>query len=169
MVEALLDAMTMRPGIASVPAMTNQRPARRSYLIWGPKVLAPFRTGVKKTSVETLSTPSAAPVVFEKLRIRPFAARMNCAGPAAPLGSGGSEPNSPRVAPTYPCRNVVGSFASISVPDAVSDPWSATVAADSRLTVGRRTTRRRSSLPSPKTSASCPCCDSSSMSCALVA
>ena len=77
---------------------------------------APLRTGVKNALVVTLRTPSAAPVAREKLRMRPLAARMNCAGPAAPLGSGGSEPSSPNDAPVKVCRNVAARCADRSVP-----------------------------------------------------
>src|SRR3989442_2389059 len=43
----------------------------------------------KKTSVSTLSTPSATPVVLLKLRIRPLSAMMNWVGPTVPIVSGG--------------------------------------------------------------------------------
>ncbi len=55
-VEALLEAITMRPGTASVAAMMNQRPASRSYLTFGPNVFAPARTEVKKALVVRFST-----------------------------------------------------------------------------------------------------------------
>jgi hypothetical protein len=111
-VEALLEAITTRPGVASVTAMMNQRPAIRSYLTLGVKMDAPFRTDAKNAFVVTLSTPSATPLAFEKLRMRPFAAKMNCAGPAPPLGSGGSEPSSPRLAPVKFCATATGAASS---------------------------------------------------------
>jgi len=48
-----------------------------------------FLTFAKNVAVLTLSTPSAVPDLL-KLRRRPFAMAMNCAGPAPPLPSGGS-------------------------------------------------------------------------------
>ncbi len=143
-VEALLDAITMRPGTASVAAMTNQRPASRSYFTFGPKTFAPARTGVKNALAVRFSTWSAEAVAFEKLRMRPLAARMNCDGPAAPLGSGGSEPVSPSVAPTKFWRNVAGSEALISSPTTADSRASRPGAVDFN-SVGLRTMRRRSS------------------------
>ena len=82
----------MRPGIASVAAMMNQRPASRSYLTFGPNVFAPARTGREERVGREVQHAVGRARGLEKLRMRPLAARMNCVGPAAPLGSGGSDP-----------------------------------------------------------------------------
>ena len=143
----------IRPGSASVAIMMNQRPASRSYLTFGANVAAPLRTDPKKVLVETLRTPSGAPVAREKLRMRPLAAKMNCAGPAAPLGSGGSDPSSPRLAAVYDCRNDTGSDASSGSCATAASAGAAPVAA-----TGRGTRRRRGGTVS--------CC-SSSESCVI--
>ncbi len=101
MVEALLEAITMRPGSASVAAVMNHRPASRSYFTLGPNVAAPLRTAPKNALIERFRTLSATPLVREKLLRRPLAATMNCVGPAALLGSGGSDPVSPRFIAVY--------------------------------------------------------------------
>ena len=49
-------------------------------------------TELKNTSGSTLSAPSASPVVFLKLRKRPFTVTMYCVGPTAPIVSGGTNP-----------------------------------------------------------------------------
>src|SRR5512135_3187777 len=56
-------------------------------------------TLAKNTSVLRFSTPSAAPVDFTKLRMRPLTATMNCVGPTAPIESGGKAFVSASVAP----------------------------------------------------------------------
>ena len=56
---------------------------------------APFEgviTLAKKSSGFAFRTPSAEPLALLKLRNRPLTNRMNCAGPAAPMVSGGKAP-----------------------------------------------------------------------------
>ena len=99
----------MRPGSASVASMTNQRPASRSYFTFGANVAAPLRTDAKNVLVVMFSTPSGAPVAFEKLRMRPFAAKMNCAGPGARRSDPAAATQCRRGwRPVYDCRNVDG-------------------------------------------------------------
>src|SRR5689334_14112834 len=90
-------AIRIRFGMSPVPVEVlgtsiiwrNQRLVSRSYRICGSLVVLVATvppTGVatdeKKTSVSTLSTPSAAPVALVKDRSRPFTIMMNCDGPA---------------------------------------------------------------------------------------
>ncbi len=66
-------------------------------------------TELKNTSGSTLSAPSASPVVFLKLRKRPFTVTMNCVGPTAPIVSGGTNPGvSEIVAPVKLVPTVCG-------------------------------------------------------------
>ena len=88
-VAVLLDAITTRPGTASVAMVMNQRPDRRSKRMRPPNgVPLPF-TLAKKVVVLAFSTPSPVPALT-KLRMKPLAIAMNCVGPAAALPSGGS-------------------------------------------------------------------------------
>ena len=79
--------------------VTIQRPESRSYRTCGVAVGFPLRTGLKNASIVAFRTPSARPVSFANVRMRPFTATRNCAGPAAPVVSGGKAFESASVAP----------------------------------------------------------------------
>jgi hypothetical protein len=49
-----------------------------------------LRTESKKVSSEESRTPSATPVAFANVRMRPLTPTRNCEGPAAPIVSGGN-------------------------------------------------------------------------------
>jgi hypothetical protein len=51
-------------------------------------VAAPLRTVVKNRSVVALSAPSATPVLFVNVRMRPLATSRYCVDPTSPDASG---------------------------------------------------------------------------------
>src|SRR5262245_31573346 len=87
MVAPELDAITIRPGPASVAIVMNQRPDSRSNRTRPPKGFPLPFTDAKKIAGFALSTPSAEPDLAKERR-RPFAMATNCVGPAAALPSG---------------------------------------------------------------------------------
>ena len=56
-------------------------------------------TELKNVSMDAFNTPSGRPVFLSSVRRRPFTATMNCAGPIAPIESGGKALVSASVAP----------------------------------------------------------------------
>src|SRR5437868_464651 len=90
-------------------------PVCLSYRILGSEVkfntTAPVTgviTDAKNTSGLAFKTPSAAPVVLLKERIRPFTKTMYCVGPTVPILSGGNAPVSFNVAPVKVVLSVCG-------------------------------------------------------------
>src|SRR4051812_47820956 len=107
MVDPELTASTMRLGVFVVISDTNHRPDNRSYRTRACVSGLPPLTDAKNDASVTLSGPSV-PSLSKTLN-RPFAATNTCVGPAAPLGSGGTCPDSDAWIPVHDVTMICGS------------------------------------------------------------
>src|SRR5262245_31451294 len=96
MVPALLTAIRIRLGVFVVMAVTKNRPVSRSKRICGSLTELLFRTELKNALVVVLRPPTAPDL--SKTLMRPLAAARICVLLTSPLLSGGTKPDSPRVA-----------------------------------------------------------------------